>query len=385
MPTTSQGMVLARPELVGRAMDWLPVKDICAQSCVAKTFGDVAGYVEHFDHHLDIRIPARVWQKFARVTHVRLVWRPAAESYEALSAFFDAAALVSGTWRVLSLGLPEVEGMTLDQKSRRDQRLRRGLRELTLAVASGALSRLDWLYIDLLSGNYSVIDAVEDELQALAEALPPYCGASLAMNYFAPDVLGQILERHPNFDVNYQSDTAELLLSQWTSYNFQTEDAEFGRTLLAKGANPHIISRHHDITPFESACGNSLSHVKILHEADDNIPSASCLRIACGGLQWVQSSGMFDVNEACWKDAKNCQWHSDPELVSYLLELGVDALETFEGGRRALDFLKDRLAEAHAGLESQPENAHIRDVIRNLEKMMHSVSNAAIAQALART
>ena len=147
------------------------------------------------------------------------MWRPKTENDTTLAQFFDAAVLVGQQWRSVAVRTDYESHHHFDATFK--PVALRCLRTLRLAVARGALPRLDHFGVDYDdhtqdAGLWPVTTdgpKFMTEIAALAEVLPPFCGARLAIslleyireNGLAARVLGRILDLNPAFDVNHRT------------------------------------------------------------------------------------------------------------------------------------------------------------------------------------
>ena len=203
--------VLGREELVGRVLDYLNCEAICTVCATAKAFDLALGHVESLSIVNVETLPAHVWRRFRAVREVLYIWRPFAVHDTTIARFFEAAVLVGQQWRSVVVRIDRddfddtFEDITIQ-----------GLRTLRLAVARGALPRLDHFGIDCYM--HTIDDtAIPPELAALAEVLPPFAAARLAVSLLdyihegghegclAARTLGRALDRHPNFDINHRT------------------------------------------------------------------------------------------------------------------------------------------------------------------------------------
>ena len=410
--------VLGREDLVGRILNWINCEAICAVGATTKAFDRAAGHVEALSIVTAERLPAHVWRRFRAVREVLFVWRPKTEHDATLAHFFDAAVLVGQQWRSVAVRTDYESHHHFDATFK--PVALRCLRTLRLAVARGALPRLDHFGVDYDdhtqdAGLWPVTTdgpKFMTEIAALAEVLPPFCGARLAIslleyireNGLAARVLGRILDLNPAFDVNHRTRRHGPLLHDAIRRPRGVDGEEraqaLARVLLERGADPNLASLRYGTTPCGEAAGISKDFMKLIVQAGGRLASdPSPFFYACGGevRLWRMNFG-----EGGWRvdNFRSIGSHARyyvprPEVVEYLLDRGADPREDFGGGRRASDILQDLLAQAHSGMRRilwdtpytlGEEGAHkirqklmgVQDVIKKLEAMLSAVSAAVL-------
>ena len=407
------GAVLGREELVGRILNYLNCEAICAVGATTKAFDRAVGHVEALSIVKAETLPAHVWRRFRAVREVLFVWRPKTENDTTLAQFFDAAVLVGQQWRSIAVQTDYDHKATKFDTTFKPVAIR-CLRTLRLAVARGALPRLDHFGVDYDEHTLDSVRRVAldggpnfmPEIARLAEVLPPFCGARLAIslleymheNGFAARVLGRILDRHPAFDINHRTQQHGPLLNDAIRRPCGVDGEEramaLARMLLQRGADPNLASLRYGTTPCSEAEEFSLEFLKLFVEAGGRLTSE--LFYACGGEVGSWQMEFSDYGDSWGVDNSRTirggirEYVPRPEVVEYLLGQGCDPLEDFGGGRRASDILQDLLAQAHRGmgkflLDTYTWDDEIRQkligtqrMIKDLEVMLSAVSAAAL-------
>ena len=413
------GAVLGREELVGRILNYVNCEVTCAVGATTKAFDRAVGHVEALSIVEAATLPAHVWRRFRAVREVLFVWRPKTENDTTLAQFFDAAVLVGQQWRSIAVQTDYDHKATKFDTTFKPVAIR-CLRTLRLAAARGALPRLDHFGVDYdrhtLDGSpWSVATDGPNfmtEIAALAEVLPPFCGARLAISlleYMEEDglaarVLGRILDRHPALDINHRTRRHGPLLHDATQRPCGRDGEEraqaLARMLCQRGADPNLASLRYGTTPCGEAARISIEFVKLIVQAGGRLTSdPSPLFYACGGevrlwqMKFGEGGWWVDNSRSIRSDTR--YYVPRPGVVEHLLAQGCDPLEDFGGGRRASDLLQDLLAQAHRGMGKilwhtsytlDEEGAFgirqkltaAQNVIKCLEAMLSSVSAAVL-------
>ena len=388
--------VLGREELVGRVLDYLNCEAICTVCATAKAFDLALGHVESLSIVNVETLPAHVWRRFRAVREVLYIWRPLDEHDTTIARLFEAAVLVGQQWRSLVVRIDRddfddtFEDITIQ-----------GLRTLRLAVARGALPRLDHFGIDCYMHTIDDTDILP-ELVALAEVLPPFAAARLAVSLLdyihegghegclAARTLGRASDRHPNFDINHRTRRHGPLLldaiQRPCGRNGEKRAMALTRSLLGRGADPNLSSLRYGTTPSCEAAKTSLDFVKLLVQAGGRLTSdPSPLFYACGGevglwrMEFSDGWSWF-VDNSCTIGGDTRHYKPKLGLVQYLLDQGVDPLADFGGGRCASDLLQDLLKQAHSGMSGFSFEMGLRMELNDTNEVNKLLSNSRAAQ-----
>ena len=255
------------------------------------------------------------------------------------------------------------------------------VKHLRIAIGRGALPNIEYFFMRIHphddTGDRVTLganDPLYSHLAGLADVLPPFARACMAIEFLGAEYLEKVLDAHPELDVNGAHTLDELsLLAEWARTEYFEEEAETAifRALLARGADPNRLSNGYNIC---SRCQMTRQLQLLVDEGVRvNRGRIKPLLMACGA---GYSRCHYKLDPGGWRRGTvDGVFVPRSSKVDVLLAAGADPLVRY-AGKGVHEIIGDRLDDANDALAHNPESELIRAHIRELGKMSVAVGRA---------